>query len=79
MVTIRRGYCCVTSDANPTVANSWVTHVEHKFGMDWVTCDRTDFRFAKFVGKSFEMMEELWGQTNRRVIEHGAKLMPNRL
>eukprot|EP00959_Pyramimonas_sp_CCMP1952_P034732 727990-Pyramimonas_sp.AAC.1 len=27
--------------------------------MDWVTCDRVDSRFARFLGKSFEMMEEL--------------------
>jgi len=59
MVTIRTGYVCVTTEPTPTVANSWVTHVEQKFGLDWVTCDRVDARFAKFVNKNFQMMEEL--------------------
>eukprot|EP00959_Pyramimonas_sp_CCMP1952_P153376 3208478-Pyramimonas_sp.AAC.1 len=55
--TLTEGLVAISNGHVGNIATDWVTHVSSRDGKRWVTCDRSNAGFCKYVKDSFEMLE----------------------
>ena len=65
MVSIMENFVVISTDEKPTHRNSWCTQALIKDNMKWVTCDKNDAKFNQFVGKKYDMLDELQRLRNK--------------